>query len=559
MPRWAIHGLVLAVAAAGALLALPGTSFALGGVADPPGSVVLVAALTLGLLLSGVALAAVAGPQGPAMLILIVAGALVAAATTGAIGAPGVVSSVAAVFAFAGIPALIQLSLAWPQARPTRSVEHKLVAGTWVLVAGAGIAWVLVWDPYADIGCVLGCGQNPLAIHPNARAARTLMDLTLLVTVVAGLVTAALTVRPSRFWPGGLAVLVLAVEAAVRLRGRGLVPDAVAIPLYQARCASLAVVGVALLAAAVGRMRRRHRLVRLAASLDAAPAPGTYAASLAGVLGDPSLDIGYATVGRDRYVHANGQPFPGPEDHQVATRLERHGTPVAMVVHQPEHAEAIATGLGAAARLAIDNERLQADLRSQLADLRVSRERVVERSDAERLRLERDLHDGAQQRLLMLGHQLRRALRDDPDAEPWLVPVIGDVDAALRDLREIGHGIYPGILESLGLHAALDALADGPIPFTLQAAPTERLDPPIERAAYLVVATALSAPGGSGPGDDAPVTATLAVDPGCLRVRVTGVRELGEHTVEGMEDHVGALGGTITIAGDTLVCHLPCG
>ena len=63
--------------------------------------------------------------------------------------------------------------------------------------------------------------------------------------------------------------------------------------------------------------------------------------------------------------------------------------------------------------------------------------------------------------------------------------MIGDVDAALRDLREIGHGIYPGILESLGLHAALDALADGPVPFTLQAAPTERLDPPIERAAYL--------------------------------------------------------------------------
>ena len=559
MPRWAIHGLVLAVAVAGALLALPGTSFALGGVADPPGSVVLVAALSLGLLLSGVALAAVAGPQGPAVLTLIVAGASVAGATTGAIGAPGLVSSVAAVFAFAGIPALIQLTLGWPRSRPTRTVERRLVVGTWILVAGAGIAWVLVWDPYADIGCVLGCGQNPLAIHPDARAARTLIDLTLLVTVVAGLTTAAVTVRPSRFWPGGLAVLVLAVEAAVRLQGRGLVPDAVAIPLYQARCVSLALVGGALVAAAVRRIRRRHLLVRLAASLDAAPGPGTYAASLAEVLGDPSLDIGYSVAGQDRYVHANGRPFPGPQDHQVATRLERNGTPVAMVVHQPEHAEAIATGLGAAARLAIDNERLQADLRSQLADLRTSRERVVERSDAERLRLERDLHDGAQQRLLMLGHQLRRALHDDPQSEPWLAPVIDDVDAALRDLREIGHGIYPGILESLGLHAALDALADGPVPFTLQAAPTERLDPPIERAAYLVVATALSAAGGSGPGDDAPVTAALALDTGCLRVRVAGVRMLGEHNVEGMEDHVGALGGTITFARDTIVCELPCG
>ena len=258
------------------------------------------------------------------------------------------VSSFAAVFALAGIPALIQLTLGWPQARPTRNLERRLVVGTWILSPGRESpgSWL---GPVCRPRVCAGLRADPLAIHPDARAARTLIDLTLLFTVVAGVVAAAVTVRPSRFWPGGIAVLVLAVEAAVRLQGRGLVPEAVAIPLYQARCASLSVVGVALVAAAVRRIRRRHRLVRLAASLDAAPAPGTYAASLAEVVGDPSLDIGYATVGQDRYVHANGQPFPGPQDHQVATRLERNGTPVAMVVHQPEDAEAIATGLGAAA------------------------------------------------------------------------------------------------------------------------------------------------------------------------------------------------------------------
>ena len=559
MPRLAVLGLVLAVAAAGALLARPTTAIAPGGIVDPPESVLLLAAVTLGMLLAGVALATVAGPRGPALLTLIVAGAFVAGATTGATGAPSVVSSLAAVAAFAGMPALVQLALGWPRARPTRLPERRLVVGIWILAAGAALAWVLVWDPYSDVGCVLACGENPLAIHADPRAARALMDLFLAATVAAGALTAAVTVRPSRFWPGGIAVLVLAVEAAMRLQGRGRVPDAFAILLYQARSASLAVVGVALVAAAAGRIRRRQRLVRLAASLDASPAPGTYAASLGEVLGDPSLDIGYAVAGQDRYVHADGRPFDGPNERQVATRLERKGTPVAMIVHQPEHAEAITSGLGAAVRLAIDNERLQADLRSKLADLRTSRQRVVERSDAERLRLERNLHDGAQQRLLMLGHQLRRALQQDPDAGPWLGPVIGDVDAALSDLREIGHGIYPGILESLGLHAALDALVDGPVPFRLSAAPTARLEAPIERAAYLVVATALTAGGAVSDSDGSPVTATLTLQNGWLTVRVSGVRGLSDLGVEGLEDHVGALGGAITFAGDTIVSELPCG
>ena len=200
------------------LLGRPGRLISSAGLVQSAGSVVLFAAAALGLLLSGVALAAVAGPQGPAMLTLIVAGALVAAATTGAIGAPGVVSSLAAVFAFAGIPALIQLSLAWPHARPTRSAEHKLVAGTWVLVAGAGIAWVLVWTRTPTSG-VCWAARPPAGHSPHARAARPV-----------GLATSRswsrsphhgqhwrCMVRGSR--PGST-VLVLAVEAAVAFPAR---------------------------------------------------------------------------------------------------------------------------------------------------------------------------------------------------------------------------------------------------------------------------------------------------------------------------------------------------
>ncbi|MGH8774474.1 MAG: sensor histidine kinase [Jiangellaceae bacterium] len=119
-----------------------------------------------------------------------------------------------------------------------------------------------------------------------------------------------------------------------------------------------------------------------------------------------------------------------------------------------------------AAGLALENERLQAEVRAQLADLRASRARILEASDGERRRLERDLHDGAQQRLvgLALGIRLLRS-RLEPHTAPIALPRLDDAEAELRaavtELRRLAQGLHPAVLSDFGLATALESLAEG--------------------------------------------------------------------------------------------------
>jgi signal transduction histidine kinase len=170
---------------------------------------------------------------------------------------------------------------------------------------------------------------------------------------------------------------------------------------------------------------------------------------------------------------------------------------VAAIVHDaaldtsPELVEAAA----AAASLAIDNERLKADLRARVEDLRVSRLRIVEAADEARRRIERDLHDGAQQQLLALALELRvlRSSISDPEAGPLVDGLAVRLEAALRELRELARGIHPAILTRSGLDPAITALAArSPVPVDVQSAIDGRLSPAVEAAAYFVVAEALT-------------------------------------------------------------------
>jgi signal transduction histidine kinase len=173
--------------------------------------------------------------------------------------------------------------------------------------------------------------------------------------------------------------------------------------------------------------------------------------------------------------------------------------PVAALVHDPVLLErrALLNAAGAAARLALENERLQAELRAQLAELRASRARIVTAGDEERRRLERDLHDGAQQRLLSLGLALQLARGQlGPDANgaaEILAEADGELHAALEDLRELAHGIHPAVLTEQGLGPALQTLAErSPVPVTIVELPDGRLPAPAEAAAYFLVSEALA-------------------------------------------------------------------
>ena len=162
----------------------------------------------------------------------------------------------------------------------------------------------------------------------------------------------------------------------------------------------------------------------------------------------------------------------------------------------PEVREHVRT-VGAAAALALENERLDAELRAKIDELRASRERMLRIGLEERRRLERDLHDGAQQRLVSMALNIRLArakLNEDPLAADGLLAGAGEeLDAALAELRELARGIHPAVLSDRGLGTALETLASrAPVPVELANLPADRLPEAVELAAYFVVAEALT-------------------------------------------------------------------
>jgi signal transduction histidine kinase len=179
--------------------------------------------------------------------------------------------------------------------------------------------------------------------------------------------------------------------------------------------------------------------------------------------------------------------------------VELEGRPVGAIVYDIALCDepSLVRSVAAAAGLAVQNERLQAQLRARVAQLRTSRARIVEAAALERRRLERNLHDGAQQRLVALSLTLRLAhgrVRSDPDqAQALLAGAAVELKLAQEELRELARGIHPAILSDRGLEPALEALAGrSPIPVSLAALPAERLPESIEAAAYFVVAEALT-------------------------------------------------------------------
>jgi signal transduction histidine kinase len=221
---------------------------------------------------------------------------------------------------------------------------------------------------------------------------------------------------------------------------------------------------------------------------------------LAESLGDHSVAIAYWLPDREIFVDETGRrvELPDPASGRTWTTVERDGRPVAAIVHDAalDTTSELVQAAAAASSLAIDNERLKADLRARLEELRVSRLRIVEATDAARRRIERDLHDGAQQQLVALALELR-LLRGRVTDQPEVVEMVDGLSerlaSALAELRELARGIHPSILSEQGLAPAIDALADrAPVEVRAEVTVDERLAEPVEAAAYFVVAEALT-------------------------------------------------------------------
>jgi signal transduction histidine kinase len=280
--------------------------------------------------------------------------------------------------------------------------------------------------------------------------------------------------------------------------------------------------------------------------------------ALAEALGDHSLTLAYWLPDSSRYVDADGRAvaLPTAGGDRAVTEIERDGGPVAAIVHDPallEERELVRTA-GAAAALALENERLAAELRARYDDLRAASARLVAAGDAARRRIERDLHDGAQQRLVSLSLTLNLARRH---AEPGsqtaslLDNAMTELTAGLSELRELARGIHPAVLTERGLDPALAGLAArAPLPVTISAPLDRRLPPAVEAAAYFVVMEALTNVAKYACATAAEVTVQqinghLVID--VADDGVGGANPAAGTGLAGLADRVAALGGRLEV------------
>jgi len=282
--------------------------------------------------------------------------------------------------------------------------------------------------------------------------------------------------------------------------------------------------------------------------------------ALARRLGDPSLQIAYFVPERRGYVDEQGRPsvLPDESSGRAVTMLESEGAPIAALVHDvvlshdPEIVEAVA----AAARLAIVNERLRAEVRAQLEEVLASRARIVQAGDAERRRVERNLHDGAQQRLVTLSlavGMLRERLDHggDPRIGAQLDAISEEVRQTIEELRELGRGIHPAILAEEGLSAGVESLAErSPVPVSIEGPPIDRLPEAVEATAYFVVAEALTNVAKYSHAKHVTVRLSRrgdSLDVDVIDDGVGGADPTGGSGLRGLEDRVAAMGGELRL------------
>jgi len=491
-------------------------------------------------------------------------------------GGPPLVLSLGTLAAGFTFPLLVHLVVAFPTGVLRSRGARALVAAVYVEAAVSALGRALFRDPFFDPACWDNCTDNVFLVRSLPDLARVIQDADLWFAVAAAGALAAVCVwrlsaasGPARrtLWPvlaGGIAFAGATIAHSVALTRVAVEDpsDRAFQAIFVAGCAAVVVIALGLPWSVVqGRIQRRS-VARIVANLGEAPAPGSLESALRSAIGDPELRIAYWLPGAGRHVDGHGDPVqePAATPGRVVTRLVRDGRQVAVVTHTAAVTD-LERETGAAVRLALENERLQAEVLAQLRDLRVSRMRIVETGDAERRRLERDLHDGAQQRVLALSYELRLAragaVADGDEKLARMLDAAGDETVtALDELRELAHGIYPAILTEAGLAAALEALADeAPLPVELGELASDRQPPAVETTAYVTVAEAIEDAALRG----APFL-SVRVHSAWGRLSITAEDEgrRRTHDLPHLADRVGALGGTLELEGTTLRAEIPC-
>ncbi len=473
------------------------------------------------------------------------------------------------------LPAAVFLHvyLAFPTGRLDGRLERRLV------LAAYGTALFQV------VGVLLGGfgPRNVFAIVHEPEAAETLLRIQLVI--LSALMLAGVAVLAQRRRRAGrqarrpVSLLVDAFSLALVMIAvlfiTGLFNQASAVVVIQR--ATFVVLGLAPIAFLIGLLHARlarSAVAALVVELRGDPGPGELRDALSRALRDRSLELVYWLPEFESWANQDGRPVALAELGlgRSTTFIDRDGAHVAALVHdralddEPELLEAVA----AAASIALENGRLQVELRARLEELKGSRARIVEAGDSERRRLERNLHDGAQQRLVALSMELRRvSTRLDPDSEEeqLLSAARADLAASMKELRELAQGIHPAVLSDYGLAVALESLAArAPVPVELSVDIDHRLPAPTEVAAYYLVSEALTniakyARASRSSVEVGRVDGTLVVE--IVDDGVGGADLAGGSGLRGLADRVEALDGVLRVwsppaNGTRVRAEIPC-
>jgi signal transduction histidine kinase len=414
--------------------------------------------------------------------------------------------TIGAALNFAFLPFLFHLLLAFPGGRLERRAERTVVGAMYALVVlyAASVPFFEF-----DEGCSPGpCPENAVLLSRDETVSAAI-EATISVAAVALL--AAAIVLLIRHWQKAtpplrraLAPVLLTGGAMIFLLASMVVVTAVseeaARPLNWLGLTALLAIPLSFLFGLL-RTRLAHAAVSDVVEVGRGAAADELQEAVRRALGDPDARLALWRPDRDVYVDFDGNPVRMPDDGEIeaATVIEHRGRRVAALIHDASLLEndAPLRAVSAAAGLALENEELQTELRNKLEELQASRSRIVQAGDAERRRLERNLHDGAQQRLVSLSLALRLAeakLASDPDAAQKILADAGvELGQALDELRELARGIHPAVLSDRGLAPALASLANrAPFPVDLQALPDQRFTEPVEAAAFYVVSESLA-------------------------------------------------------------------
>jgi len=483
-----------------------------------------------------------------------------------------------------GSVVFVHLVLAFPTGRLSDRYDRIVVVAAYAFILATRLVWVLVWSPPLDpVGF---SPRNPYVLWPNADLAQlfgpgaiVVMAPFLYVAVLAGL--ARHWRRASPALRRALLPIIVAAPLQLAITLAWHLVDADPAGLRSLRSAlEQPIVGLAGLVFPVGFLLGllRTRLARgsiadLALELGRGVPLGGLRETLARALRDPTLVLAYPAASGSGYVDPDGQSIdvPGePVADRGIARLERDGQTLAVLAYDPALDQEDPGRVGAVAsmaRMALENERLAAQVRAQLDEVRASRARIVEAGNAERRRIERDLHDGAQQRLVALAMRLDQAREGSAGAATLIDETTAELLRAVREVRDLARGLHPTILTDAGLAAAVEALAER-TPLPVKVAVTEaRFPPEIEAAAYYVVAEGLTNIARYAGATEARVEATAKG--GRLVVTVTddgrgGADPSSGSGLRGLVDRLAAIDGELQItsrAGDgtTLTAILPAG